>query len=93
MDFVPRSASNAWPHLTPRYVGYVAWRALIPEAAVSSGDPPRAVQFHDLLPAAGRAVSGLSGRRSPTMICVPAIARYNVVWYRPADERAELTRC
>ena len=33
-------------------------------APLRRGDPPRAVQFHDLLPAAGRAVSGLSGRRT-----------------------------
>ena len=77
------------PDLAPLYTGYVAWRALIPEAAF----PPA---IHDELfgcmtfclppgeqflgyPVAGPHNDLASGCR-----------RYNVVWYRPAEERSEL---
>ena len=49
------------PELNPLYAGYVAWRALIAGAGHPAGDPSRAVRVHDVLPAARRAVSGLSG--------------------------------
>ena len=79
------------PELMPSYVGYVAWRALIAEAAF----PPA---FHGELfnvmtfclppgeqclgyPVAGPDNELRAGQR-----------RYNVVWYRPADERVELKR-
>jgi 2-polyprenyl-6-methoxyphenol hydroxylase-like FAD-dependent oxidoreductase len=77
--------------VSPLYAGYVAWRALIPESAL-----PPAVH-HDLFEAMtfclprgeqflGYPVAGLDndlrlGQR-----------RYNVVWYRPADEAHELPR-
>ena len=79
------------PDLNPLYAGYVAWRALLPEQADPAGDPSRAVRVHDVLPAARRAVPGLSGR-GPDNDLRPGHRRYNVVWYRPADERSELQR-
>ena len=79
------------PELVPSYVGYVAWRALIAEAAF-----PPAIHgelFNVLAfclppgeqclgyPVAGPDNELRAGQR-----------RYNVVWYRPADERVELKR-
>jgi 2-polyprenyl-6-methoxyphenol hydroxylase-like FAD-dependent oxidoreductase len=76
------------PALGPLYAGYVAWRALIPEDAM----PPA---IHDelfpymtfCLPPGeqflGYPVAGADDMR-------PGHRRYNVVWYRPADERTEL---
>jgi len=77
------------PQVTPRYVGYTAWRALIAERAfppdvhrelfefMSFGLPP-GEQF------LGYPVAG------PDNDLRPGHRRYNVVWYRPADEATKL---
>jgi 2-polyprenyl-6-methoxyphenol hydroxylase-like FAD-dependent oxidoreductase len=77
------------PELAPLYAGYVAWRALIPEAAFAPAIHrelfnymtfclPPGEQFLGY-PVAGPDNDLRLGRR-----------RYNVVWYRPADEGSEL---
>jgi 2-polyprenyl-6-methoxyphenol hydroxylase-like FAD-dependent oxidoreductase len=77
------------PDLAPLYVGYVAWRALIAEAAFPLAIHrelfdymtfylPPGEQFLGY-PVAGPENDLRRGRR-----------RYNVVWYRPADENSEL---
>ena len=70
------------PDLEPAYAGYVAWRGLIPENAISA--EARAVLGERLMfclpageqmlgyPLSGAEEASRSGRR-----------RYNVVWYRP----------
>jgi 2-polyprenyl-6-methoxyphenol hydroxylase-like FAD-dependent oxidoreductase len=79
------------PKLMPLYVGYVAWRALIPEAKFPPAIHrelfdtmtfclPPGEQFLGY-PVAGRDNDLRLGHR-----------RYNVVWYRPADEHGELQR-
>jgi 2-polyprenyl-6-methoxyphenol hydroxylase-like FAD-dependent oxidoreductase len=77
------------PEVTPRYVGYTAWRALIAERAfppdvhrelfeyMTFGLPP-GEQF------LGYPVAG------PDNDLRPGHRRYNVVWYRPADEATKL---
>jgi 2-polyprenyl-6-methoxyphenol hydroxylase-like FAD-dependent oxidoreductase len=80
---------QALPEATPLYAGYCAWRALIAEDAIPSDT------HHDLFeymtftlppgeqflgyPVAGPDNDLRSGHR-----------RYNVVWYRPADEKTKL---
>jgi 2-polyprenyl-6-methoxyphenol hydroxylase-like FAD-dependent oxidoreductase len=79
------------PQLVPSYVGYVAWRALIAEAAFS---PTIHRELFDsmvfCLPPGeqflGYPVAG------PDNDLRPGKRRYNVVWYRPADEASELKR-
>jgi 2-polyprenyl-6-methoxyphenol hydroxylase-like FAD-dependent oxidoreductase len=77
------------PDIAPLYVGYVAWRALLPESAI----PPAihrelymAMTF--CLPPGeqclGYPVAG------PDNELREGQRRYNVVWYRPADEAREL---
>src|SRR6478672_8334716 len=77
------------PDLNPLYAGYVAWRSLLPEQAI-----PPAIH-HELfehmtfcLPPGeqflGYPVAG------PDNDLRPGHRRYNVVWYRPADERTKL---
>jgi len=73
------------PAVTPIYVGYVAWRALIPERAIAPN--LHAEMFDHLafcLPAGeqmlGYPVAG------PNNDLAPGRRRYNLVWYRPADE-------
>jgi 2-polyprenyl-6-methoxyphenol hydroxylase-like FAD-dependent oxidoreductase len=79
------------PDLEPAYAGYVAWRALIEESAMSP--EARAILGERLAfclppgeqmlgyPVSGADEATVAGRR-----------RYNVVWYRPADERVALPR-
>ena len=77
------------PDVAPLYAGYVAWRALLPESAI----PPAihrelfmAMTF--CLPPGeqclGYPVTG------PDNELREGQRRYNVVWYRPADEATEL---
>ncbi len=77
------------PDLSPLYAGYVAWRALIPERALPPEIHrqlfaymvfclPRGEQF------LGYPVAG------PDNDLRPGYRRYNVVWYRPAEESTEL---
>ncbi len=75
--------------LVPLYAGYVAWRALIAESAF----PPAvhrelfALMTFCLPPGEqflGYPVAG------PDNDLRPGHRRYNVVWYRPADEASEL---
>jgi 2-polyprenyl-6-methoxyphenol hydroxylase-like FAD-dependent oxidoreductase len=77
------------PKLAPLYAGYVAWRALIAEDAI----PPAvhrdlfALMTFCLPPGEqflGYPVAG------PDNDLRPGHRRYNVVWYRPADEAVEL---
>ncbi len=77
------------PDAGPLYAGYVAWRALLPEGAI----PPaiRNAMFEMMvfcLPPGeqclGYPVAGPDGDLRP------GHRRYNVVWYRPADEANEL---
>src|ERR1700730_12966099 len=79
------------PEAVPLYAGYIAWRALVPEAALS--------------PATHRALFGrLAFCRPPGEQTLgypvagpdndlrPGHRSYNLVWYRPADEDSELPR-
>lgn len=77
------------PHALPLYAGYVAWRALIAESAM-----PRDVH-RDIFPVMafclpqgeqmlGYPVAGTDNDLRPGHL------RYNMIWYRPADEETEL---
>jgi 2-polyprenyl-6-methoxyphenol hydroxylase-like FAD-dependent oxidoreductase len=78
------------PDATPIYVGYAAWRALVPEHAI--GPRLHAEMFDHMafcLPPGeqmlGYPVAG------PNNDLTPGRRRYNLVWYRPAD-KIELKR-
>jgi 2-polyprenyl-6-methoxyphenol hydroxylase-like FAD-dependent oxidoreductase len=77
------------PGVLPLYAGYVAWRALLPERAI----PPAIhrelfMEMTFCLPPGeqclGYPVAG------PDNELRAGQRRYNVVWYRPADEAGEL---
>jgi 2-polyprenyl-6-methoxyphenol hydroxylase-like FAD-dependent oxidoreductase len=79
------------PNIEPLYAGYVAWRGLLPESAI----PPdiHREQFEQMtfcLPPGeqclGYPVTG------PDDGLGAGHRRYNVIWYRPADEVTELPR-
>jgi 2-polyprenyl-6-methoxyphenol hydroxylase-like FAD-dependent oxidoreductase len=77
------------PHILPLYAGYVAWRALLPERVI----PPA---VHDEI------FMTMAFCLPPGEQCIgyPVVGpnnelregerRYNVVWYRPAEETSEL---
>ncbi len=79
------------PQVKPQYAGYIAWRGLVAEDAISNAThgmlfarlgfclPPREQMLG--YPVAGSGNSLKPGERS-----------YNFVWYRPADEADELPR-
>ncbi|HEY0223408.1 MAG TPA: FAD-dependent monooxygenase, partial [Pseudolabrys sp.] len=77
------------PEVTPLYAGYTAWRALIAEAAIPP-DTHRdlfAFMCFGLPPGEqflGYPVAG------PDNNLQPGHRRYNVIWYRPADEQTKL---
>ena len=79
------------PQAVPLYAGYVAWRGLIAERAL----PPAIHRelFHIMafcLPRGEQCIGyPVAG---PDNDLTPGHRRYNVVWYRPADEANELTR-
>jgi 2-polyprenyl-6-methoxyphenol hydroxylase-like FAD-dependent oxidoreductase len=77
------------PHVLPLYAGYVAWRALLPERVI-----PPAIHAELFM--------AMSFCLPPGEQCIgyPVVGpnnelregerRYNVVWYRPAEETSEL---
>jgi 2-polyprenyl-6-methoxyphenol hydroxylase-like FAD-dependent oxidoreductase len=77
------------PDVTPQYAGYTAWRALIAEDAIPSDTHRDLFEFMSFglppgeqflgYPVAGPDNDLRSGHR-----------RFNVVWYRPADEKTKL---
>ena len=77
------------PAVAPLYAGYVAWRALIPEGALPPAihrDLFEAMTF--CLPPGEQFIGyPIAG---PDNGLRPGQRRYNVVWYRPADEANEL---
>jgi 2-polyprenyl-6-methoxyphenol hydroxylase-like FAD-dependent oxidoreductase len=77
------------PAVAPLYAGYVAWRAMLPESVL----PP--VIHRDLFGAMtfclppGEQIIGYPVA-GPDNDLRPGRRRYNVIWYRPADEVKEL---
>ena len=83
--------SQFQPEVQPQYAGYIAWRGMVEESALTPSThamlferfgfclPPREQMLG--YPVAGRGNSVQPGAR-----------RYNFVWYRPADAAGELAR-
>ena len=77
------------PELAPLYVGYVAWRALIPEAAFAPAIHRELFNYMTFCLPPGEQCLGYPVA-GPDNDLRPGHRRYNVVWYRPADENGEL---
>jgi 2-polyprenyl-6-methoxyphenol hydroxylase-like FAD-dependent oxidoreductase len=79
------------PAIAPLYAGYAAWRALVPEDAI-----PKALHAEVFMHMAfclppgeqmlGYPVAG------PNNDLRPGRRRYNLVWYRPAEQHTQLKR-
>ena len=79
------------PELQPLYAGYVAWRALIPEQAIPPAIHRELFEYMTFCLPPGEQFLGYPVA-GPDNDLRPGHRRYNVVWYRPADERTELQR-
>jgi 2-polyprenyl-6-methoxyphenol hydroxylase-like FAD-dependent oxidoreductase len=77
------------PDLTPLYAGYVAWRALIAEQAMPEPVHRELFDYMSFCLPPGEQFLGYPVA-GPDNDLRPGHRRYNVVWYRPADERSKL---
>ena len=79
------------PDLVPSYAGYVAWRALVDEAAMSPATHNDIYLCMAFCLPPGEQLLGypIAGANDDLR---PGHRRYNWVWYRPADERTQLAR-
>jgi 2-polyprenyl-6-methoxyphenol hydroxylase-like FAD-dependent oxidoreductase len=75
------------PEVAPLYAGYVAWRSLIAEEAI----PRDLFDYMTFCLPPGEQFLGYPVA-GPDNDLRPGHRRYNVVWYRPADEAGELKR-
>ena len=77
------------PELLPLYAGYVAWRALIPEASFPPAIHRELFNYMTFCLPPGEQFLGYPVA-GPDNDLRPGHRRYNVVWYRPADEATQL---
>ncbi len=77
------------PTVGPAYVGYVAWRALIPEAVLPAAIHRELVDAMTFCLPPGEQFLGYPVA-GPDNDLRPGHRRYNVIWYRPVDEAREL---
>ncbi len=77
------------PELAPLYAGYVAWRALIAEQAFPPAIHRELFEYMTFCLPPGEQCLGYPVA-GPDNDLRPGHRRYNVVWYRPADEHTEL---
>ena len=77
------------PDLAPLYAGYVAWRALIAEEAIPAPVHRDLFAYMVFALPPGEQILGYPVA-GPNDDLRPGYRRYNLVWYRPADETTEL---
>ena len=77
------------PDVSPRYAGYSAWRALIAERDFPADVHRELFAFMTFSLPPGEQFLGYPVA-GPDNDLRPGHRRYNVVWYRPADESAKL---
>ena len=77
------------PEVLPLYAGYSAWRALIAESAFPPDVHRDLFEYMTFTLPPGEQFLGYPVA-GPDNDLRPGHRRYNVVWYRPADERTKL---
>ncbi len=80
---------QAAPDVTPLYAGYSAWRALIAESAFAPEVHRELFEYMTFTLPPGEQFLGYPVA-GPDNDLRPGHRRYNVVWYRPADEQTKL---
>jgi 2-polyprenyl-6-methoxyphenol hydroxylase-like FAD-dependent oxidoreductase len=73
------------PAASPVYVGYAAWRALVPEHAIPANLHAQMFNYLAFCLPPGEQMLGYPVA-GPNNDLTPGRRRYNLVWYRPADE-------
>src|SRR5207244_7909936 len=73
------------PTLAPLYAGYVAWRALLPEEILPAPIHRDLFDYMAFALPPGEQILGYPVA-GPNNDLRPGHRRYNLVWYRPADE-------
>ncbi len=82
---------HIFPTTALTYAGYVAWRGLAPEAALTDGRAdPQVARFAFCLPPGEHMLGYLVP--GPGHDLAPGRRSYNFVWYRPADKARDLPR-
>ncbi|HZA02801.1 MAG TPA: FAD binding domain-containing protein [Hyphomicrobiaceae bacterium] len=88
-----RSAVRAQvlPDVMPEYAGYVAWRGLVAESALSAAVHRDLFEYFTFCLPPGEEMLGypVAGPSNDLRV---GHRRYNFVWYRPADEGRDLCR-
>lgn len=79
------------PKVAPDYAGYVAWRALVAESAMPEELHRDLFDYMAFCLPPGEQMLGYPVA-GPNNDLRAGHRRYNLVWYRPADERNELQR-
>ena len=77
------------PQATPQYAGYSAWRAMIAESAFSTDMHDELFEYMSFGLPPGEQFLGYPVA-GPENDLRPGHRRFNVVWYRPADEATKL---
>ena len=77
------------PQIQPLYAGYVAWRGLVDEGALSQRTHDELFEYFTFCLPPGEQMLGYPVA-GPGNDLRPGHRRYNFVWYRPADEGTEL---
>jgi 2-polyprenyl-6-methoxyphenol hydroxylase-like FAD-dependent oxidoreductase len=80
---------QALPKAVPLYTGYCAWRALIAESALPPAVHDELFEYMTFTLPPGEQLLGYPVA-GPDNDLRPGHRRYNVVWYRPADEKTKL---
>jgi 2-polyprenyl-6-methoxyphenol hydroxylase-like FAD-dependent oxidoreductase len=80
---------QAAPAVVPLYAGYSAWRALIAESAFAPEVHRELFEYMAFTLPPGEQFLGYPVA-GPDNDLRPGHRRYNVVWYRPADEKTKL---
>jgi len=80
---------QALPEVVPLYAGYVAWRALLAESAIPAAIHDELVEGMTFALPPGEQFLGYPVA-GPDNDLRPGHRRYNVIWYRPADEHGKL---
>lgn len=80
---------QALPEVMPQYAGYSAWRALIAESAIPPATHRDIFEFMSFTLPPGEQFLGYPVA-GPDNDLREGHRRYNVIWYRPADESTKL---
>jgi 2-polyprenyl-6-methoxyphenol hydroxylase-like FAD-dependent oxidoreductase len=79
------------PEIAPLYAGYAAWRALVAESAIPKALHAALFMHMAFCLPAGEQMLGYPVA-GPNNDLRPGHRRYNLVWYRPAEQHTQLKR-